>query len=288
MKKILIIILIGFMLLASTVHADVGAKPSIRIYVKYNGEKIADSVFHAKMLGCYSEETVKEESRYKKIEVEQLNITEFDPIKDCYWYPSRFAWGGECKNSHCNFGYWPPEEFKLGVYIPSLNKTFMSGEVSRQNFYSTYEANLLSNGTIEMEETTAFILSDAGLPVRNFIIALIITLIIELVCVLIYINLSKINIKRYSGNQNRILFTVLLANIISLPIVWFIFPLMIKNFELIIILSEIFAIIYEGFFIKSLNKTLFTLKNALMLSFAINIISLFVGGYIFVFLTFFF
>ncbi len=111
----------------------------------------------------------------------------------------------------------------------------------------------------------------------SFIKALIITLIIELLTMLIYVSTLKISKKP--------LLYVLIANIISLPFVWFLFP-SIKIAPLVFlmfVISEIFAVVSEAQIIHYFNKQIITLKRSYILSLIMNCLSLFIGGYIFMF-----
>jgi hypothetical protein len=262
----LIFILLIFSILPNFVSADSGPKPTVDIDVLYNGNKISDASFSAQMLGCADQDKYYHNPRNL---IPQLNISEYDSVNNCYWLPAFLAWGGDCRDSKCHFSYMPPKEFKLAVYIPSLDKVFISNEISRTNFNSNYEVILDSNGSAKISETTPFVRKD---NVISFIKALIITLIIELLVALIYVSRTKL--------PKKILISVLIGSFITLPIVWFIFPL-IKIIPLVILLSEIFAIVFEAYFIYYLNKQTITLKKSFVLSIIINLASLIIGGFIY-------
>ena len=122
---ILITILLVFLPVTDLVSADIGPKPSADIHVTLNGQDVPDSSFNAKMLTCQKEET----SFYDRNLIPQLNISEYDSAGNCYWRPAEVAWGGDCKNSNCNFDYFLPSEFRLAVYLPSQDKVYLSAEV---------------------------------------------------------------------------------------------------------------------------------------------------------------
>lgn len=281
MKKNFIAILVLFLLLAVQAYADIGPKPTVDIYVSYNGEKINDNLFYARMLGCYAIDGPEAERIKDAIIAQKLGIREFDEAKNCYWQPARFAWGGECQESICRFTYSPPSPFRLAVYVPSLEKTFISEEIENKNFRSNYDANLFSSGAIEIKEKTSYLASNESYPLRSFLIALLLTLAIELLVVFLYMKRSKDYSKKYSKFQKRVLSTVLAANIISLPLVWFIIPSTGLNPINMIILAEIFAVLFEGVLLHFVNKSIFPLKKALILSFLMNAASSFIGGFIF-------
>jgi len=256
-----------FSILPNFVFADIGPKPTVNINVLYNGNKISDSNFSAKMLMCTNQNWGNPQEDL----IPQLNISEYDSAKNCYWKPAPLTWGGDCRESKCYFFYMPPSEFKLAVYIPSLNKVFISNEISRKNFNSYYKVILNSDGSAEIYETTAVVVIKEN--VLYFIKALIITLIVELLVSLIYISRTKL--------PKKILISVLIGSLITLPIVWFIFPIIKITPLVIILLSEIFAIIFEAYFIYYLNKQVITLKKSFVLSIIMNLASLIIGVFIF-------
>jgi hypothetical protein len=268
-SKSVILVLLPLLLsiISSIVSADMGPKPNVDIDILYGGSLVSDASFNAVMLYCIND-TKDYQDRHL---IPQLNLSEYDSVKNCYWQPAFLAWGGDCKDSKCHFSYMPPREFKLAVYIPSLNKVFVTNEVSRANYNSNYRAELSPEGSAKIYETT--LLPDS---VRLFIEALIITLVIELFTAFIFIKIAKL--------PKRILVSVLIANLISLPIVWFVFPLLL-NILLVMLLSEIFAVVFEAYFIHYFNKKRITLKKSFILSIIMNLASFLIGGFIFLVLT---
>ncbi|MGV8171487.1 MAG: hypothetical protein ACP5OA_02215 [Candidatus Woesearchaeota archaeon] len=305
------------------VFADIGPKPSADIHVTLNGEDIPDMTFSAKMMTCnyemkyeqiISELSIYEESydwyskcqetapkygldaeicygdlqhqrgmtnvsKQARCDNEMCNkLTQKIPDVDrgCYWTIAPLAWGGNCQDSNCNFNYFLPSKFRLEIYLPSQDRIYLSDEVNRLNFKSSFEAELNPDGSIDLQETTPFIQSNSAKNIRNFIIALIVTLTLELIVALIYISITKI--------PKKIIISVIIANIISLPVVWFIFPLL-KDTFLVILLGELFAFVFEGYCIHFLNKETLPLKKSFILSTVMNFISLIIGGGFILFLT---
>jgi hypothetical protein len=80
----------------------------------------------------------------------------------------------------------------------------------------------------------------------------------------------------------KILYSVLLGNMISLPIVWFVFPLL-NNFSAVVIASELFAFIFEAYVIYWFNRKVIVFKTALILSFVLNSSSFLAGELIYYF-----
>lgn len=103
----------------------------------------------------------------------------------------------------------------------------------------------------------------------DFFIALFLTILIELIVIFI--------ISRDIGFR-RILFYVFVANCLTLPFAWFVFPQLISSYYPALILSEIFAFLFEGIFYSHFLKL--WLKKGLMISFIANLISFSVGFFI--------
>jgi hypothetical protein len=105
-----------------------------------------------------------------------------------------------------------------------------------------------------------------------FLKAITITISLELLAAFVFITCTKMS--------KRILVYVIIANIISVPIVWYIFPLL-KNAVLVTVSSELFAWIFEATFIFITNRQFISFKNALMLSLIMNFVSYSVGEIIY-------
>ena len=164
------------------------------------------------------------------------------------------------------YGYAPYHKLILNF---SDNKTRESNIFSTNAFNSKFEVTITDDSLIVKEVTPFF-------SRRNtfyFVEPLIITLILELLTALIYFTIKKL--------PKKLLIYVAIANLISLPIVWFVFSLLQMSMLLMLLVSETFAVLFEGGFIYFFNKSRITLRQALLLSLVMNAISLFLGNYIY-------
>ena len=114
-----------------------------------------------------------------------------------------------------------------------------------------------------------------GIPV--FLIALLLTLILELLVAFVFVSVKK--------EPRSILVGVLVANMVSLPIVWLVFPYLPFHSLMVILFSEIFAVLFEGYFIFLFTKKTLALVMSLILSLLMNLCSFSIGGIIFIFLV---
>lgn len=273
MKKIIIFFSFLFVLqffIPNLAFADMGPKPTAEIYVTLNGGVLSEEIFGGQIYTCL--ETEKDINT--RIYFDALKFVEYDSSRNCYWTPTISPGGVWCANGKCTFLYYQyPSDFKFGVYLPSQDKVYMSNVVSNSNFQSTYQANILSDGSIYIEETTSFFLTDPVKKIYPFLTALVLTIIFELLLALMYV--------RYTKKTKKILKSVLLVNLISLPIVWFVFPLFLPtlgdSFIITIVLAEIFVFLFEGILLHLLNKDDLSQKSAFILSLLINAVSIIVG-----------
>jgi hypothetical protein len=207
-------------------------------------------------------------------ELTELSI--YDEKENCYWTPHPLAWLQDCKNGVCNFHYFLPSSFKLAVYLENQDKTYVTQEIERPNFYSTYRVDISRDGTAAIKETTS-ILQNTNL--KNFLFALVLTILFELAITGIYILIKK---DKYAG----LIKWVLIANIVSLPFVWFIFPL-IFSLSLAILLAEIFVLFFEAFIYYKFHKKL-NYWRYFGFSVVLNILSFVLAGVLsFILLMFF-
>ncbi|MDD5068668.1 MAG: hypothetical protein PHS53_00355 [Candidatus Pacebacteria bacterium] len=251
------------------------------VYVTYGQKAIPDQKFHEEVLLCGNFKQSYNEKSYQilyfaKPIPQLLNISQFDSARKCSWepyYPMRL-----CSNSKCgmeSFGY--PSEFKLAIFIPSLNKVFITNEILRSNFNADYKAELYTDGSAKLTDTTFFFERD---QVSSFTLAFLITIALELLT-------TWLLISRWQ-KPKKILLIVLFANIISLPFVWFFFPLLASILGFMsILISEIFAVFFEAYFIYFVGRKTLTLGQSMRLSLINNLVSVIIGMPIFLILTLF-
>lgn len=107
----------------------------------------------------------------------------------------------------------------------------------------------------------------------HFIAAFLITVMLELIVSSIFIAITK---KSYN-----ILLYVLFANVISLPIAWFLPVSFLRKIYATIIILEVFIILFESAVIYLLGRKNITYLKSLILSFINNIVSWIAGTLIY-------
>jgi hypothetical protein len=284
------LILLSLLIFLPTVLADMGPKPQLDIAVYDNNIPVSDSVFYAKLFYCLGsgsasgwDSTQGCDDRIPKEICPKLDLTTtYDRENGCLWISSSLFWGGLCKRGNCHFSYRTPDKFLAVIFLPSKNETFVSNIAENKNFNSDFRADLRSDGTLDLVETTSYWKSDASKNLRDFMLAFVITITLELIVALAYFNRAK--------NRKHLLTSIFAANLISLPLVWFLFPVFSPAIGLlgVVAASEAFAVLFETYFIYPLNKKYISVKTAFLFSIIANGLSFFIGGFIYlIFLTFF-
>ncbi|MFC1734412.1 hypothetical protein ACFL6I_29260, partial [candidate division KSB1 bacterium] len=144
------------------------------------------------------------------------------------------------------------------------DKTRTSNIFKSKSYNASFNIIVKEKG-LEVIETTSFITSSAPFPV--FTKAFFITIIIELIVGLFFLLIAK--------KPLRILTFVLLANLISIPLLWYLFP-MLFNY-IYIVVGEIVVFVFESYFIYIFCKENLSLKLTFLLSFIINLASFTIG-----------
>ena len=256
---ILFPLLVLLVLLASVVKADI-APPPIAVNVTYNNNPI-NGTFYATALTC----TNSSSPGMSGLPVPQLNISYYDAANQCYW--TNYA-SETCEGSGCHFYIFSQPVLKMAFFLPDSNRLFITNEFNISSF--NYDAHLYTNGTA--------IINAARIPpppvvnwtaLEAFAVSLLLTLAIELIVAFIYLRAKKIK------KLKRILLFVVIANLISLPTLWFIFIYLLGGIGLI--LGEIFAVVFEGCFIYYFNRKSIKLRNAMLMSLIMNIASAAIG-----------
>lgn len=259
--------LLAFFSLVCAVRADV-APPMMFINVTYNGVPI-NGTFYSALLTCMNSSN----SSAIGMTIQQLNASYYDPTKGCYW--ARNSEIGTCMDGGCTIQYFSQSDLKAAFYLPGLNGTFVTNEVNASGVTTSYGAQLYPDGSATMEISNGP--TPASLDLVFFAIALAFTLAIELAMAFLYLKVVKVK------EKGRILLTVVLANVISLPLVWFGFVFLLGGIGLL--LGEIFAVVFEGCFIYLLNRKSIKLTSAMLMSLAMNLASLVIGGLILLLLS---
>ncbi|MCX6713834.1 MAG: hypothetical protein NTV48_01895 [Candidatus Vogelbacteria bacterium] len=269
------------------VLADAPPPPPFTVYINYNGQRVSDPKLQAEILRCDEQKILAKGSIAPK-----LLIAEYDAKNKCTWEPQNIS--NRCSVGQCWFN-WAMGEFKVAVYLPSVDKVFISNSLTRRyaGYYGHdtvrfYQAELFGDGQAKIFEssdqgqvdnpvvttnsdtstTTAVEDIETVSFTTNVVVLLLITLFLELIVVLIFLAIKKVS--------KKILLGVLLGNIISVPLLW----LVVSSAYWTLLPAEIIAVIFEAWLIKLFAKEKLSWKMCLLISLIMNIISFLFGPFL--------
>ncbi|MDD5145697.1 MAG: hypothetical protein PHF44_02555 [Candidatus Pacebacteria bacterium] len=268
-NKIIFILLALVLFLPRCILADAPPPPPFLVNFTYEGQKIADEKFYAVILEC------DEGKNQIAVPIPQLNINQPNLDGNCNWLPYLLPYNSICESSQCNFR-WILGSFKIAVYIPSLDKTFVSDAITREYLghygsktQTVYDVNISKDDSVVVIENNnnggnSIFAEEFLLPI---LAAFLLTFISEAVVLLIFVLVKKLP---------KITFLALLiGNLLSVPFVWFVNIKLI--FPYLLLITEIVAIVFEAWLLKIFGKKMLSWKLVLLISFLMNAGSFFVG-----------
>lgn len=229
-----------FLLLPVLASADMGPKPTMEFDFSYEISGPI-SILEGKQIECQDAECN-----------ESNELLEMGP--------QRFS----CTQNTCRslaYGYGTYHRLIIKF---SDNKTRESEIFTKKYFNALY--NVKVNNSDLIVEEKLFHLTKNQIP--SLSLSFLITIIFEIIAALIVLYIMKIS--------RKILISVLIANLVSLPLIWLILPIFTQN----ILLHEIFVVFLEVLILFVLNRRIISFKKAFVLSVIINSISFFLGNFI--------
>lgn len=249
-KQYLIPAVLLVLILLPCVSGDVGPKPSMKFNLVYETQGMPKLIDGQQMecddAGCLDARPL-----------ERLGPQGFD-----------------CTQDECNsvaYGY--SQYHRLVINFSDQQR--QSNIFKHYSYIAQFNVRVTDTGLVVEEIPPLKRTVPGGIPV--FLIALLLTLILELLVAFVFLSVRK--------EPRNIMIGVLVANIISLPIVWLVFPYLPLHSLLVILFSEIFAVLFEGYFIYLFTKKTLALVMSMILSLLMNLCSFFIGGLIFIFLV---
>jgi hypothetical protein len=215
-----------------------------------------------------------------------------EPAEGCFWQPLFLPFTDYCADGACHFD-WLLRGFRVIVYLPSLDKTFVSnvlyhdylGYYGRETprFYSlqlTEDNQAVLSETLEQEGrgesggTTEETVADRFTAATSILgwamlVSLALTLFLELVAALIFAFIKK--------TSKKILWGVAIGNLVSVPLLWltvtisynFLWP------------AELVVVLFEMWLLRLFSRKKLGWGWCLLFSFLMNFISFVVGPIIY-------
>jgi hypothetical protein len=241
-KNYILILLVFLSGITISARADVGPKPSMKFSIIYKTAKPVKLIAGWQL-----------ESRFQAFNV-------YDTLRR--QGPQEFV-ATQDKASSVSYGY---ADFHK-IILRFDDRVRESNVFLNESFNSQYEITVLDD-RLEIRDVTPFMKDSSSWSA--FLKALMLTLALELFVAFIYLKLAKKPLK--------VLLFVILGNLITLPVLWFLLPLFL-NVGASIMLGELFAFGFEAMFLLWTCKTWFKPGGAFLLSFSMNFMSLLVGGF---------
>jgi hypothetical protein len=170
-----------------------------------------------------------------------------------------------CDQDYCSYHYGGEGYYKL--VIDYSDQTRESNIFQKTSYNVRYTVTVNQDG-LQVTETESSDQTDPRNQINSFLIALAFTIPIELIVSGIFLKLKKRSFKPL---------IIIIVNLITLPIVWFVFPLIPIDSFLVIALGEIFALLFEAVFIHRLSRDL-TFATSFWLSLWMNLASFLIPG----------
>ena len=241
------IFLLVILISVEPAKADVAPKPSVEFTFEYSDEKV--SIISGDLLVCS------------------------DPA--CAEYEN-FRNDLQCENEHCwtwasRPGVSFAEYHKLVIIFD--NRVLESNVFGKQNFQASYDVLIRDDSLVVSEN-----LSEGRRHNPLFVIlamsAILLTVFVEVIAASIYIIVNK--------TRWKLLLNVFLANLLSVPFIWFVLVEFISWGEAdFFVAAESFAVLFETTFLYYTSRKIgISFRQALLLSFILNLISILVGSWV--------
>lgn len=153
------------------VYADTGPKPSVNLTISgiKNKTYYVTLLSKVKSYGPYS--SIDNINDYKNDDDFEI-IKKFYNYKDNYYFLNYFD---DCsEDNQFSWSYYPPEDFKILIYIKDDNKFICSDTLSKYAFNSNYNIKI-SNNDINVSKANS-----TNFNIKGFALRLVITILVEL------------------------------------------------------------------------------------------------------------
>jgi hypothetical protein len=233
----------ALMLVVAPAYADVGPKPTMNFIFAYQIAPVA-------IVGG------------EQMECQDQACTTSHPLQELG--PQRFV----CQSGGCSsmaYGYSPYHK----LVIQFADRTRESNIFKMSGFSGDFAVTVHAQDLSVRQTFTSTSIFDPVRVVLFFPIALVSTVLIELVVALVYLLVRKLPL--------QILLWVLVGNLLSVPVVWFVIPFLGLEPTPTTLLSELFAVVFEALFVYWLSRKRISLGGIAILSLLMNAASYLIG-----------
>jgi hypothetical protein len=275
MRRILLALLLLLCALAvplCPVRADAGPKPSLTLRLYLDGQPLNTADAQVRLLSCLSRDETPYGSDKPLPGLDRLDLG--DP-SGCLWRDPGAMVRGGCSNGVCSFSGMLPQRFRAAVYLPAQDRLYVTGAALRQAMHERFAAELQVDGTAVLRaDPLPLVGRNWSLPGMG--VALLLTLVVELLAIVIYTRLTQRPLR-------RLLVVGLIANLVTLPGVWLMagFGYLLLGVEaglIVLAMAEGLAWLVEAAVYTVAGRISF--GQALLLSLAANLASLILGLFV--------
>lgn len=249
-KRYLIPAVLLMLILLPGVSGDIGPKPLMKFNLVYETQGIPELIDG------------------QQIECDDAGCLDARPLEGLG--PQGF----DCTQDECiSIAYGYSQYHRLVINFSDQQR--QSNIFKSSSYFAEFNVRVTDTGLVVEEVPPIKRMISGIIPI--FVIALVLTLILELLVAFIFVLVRK--------EPRSILVGVLVANMLSLPIIWLVFPYLPFHSLIVILFSEIFAVLFEGYFIFLFTKKTLSPVMSLILSLLMNLCSFIIDGIIFIFLV---
>ena len=173
-----------------------------------------------------------------------------------------------CDQNSCSYRYGGNAYYKLVITYSDRPRESNVFQKSRYN--SSYTVIVNQDG-LQVTENWSGLPYEPGSQIKVFLIALAITFPIEMSVAWVFLKMRKKPFKAI---------IIITANLITLPIVWFVFPFIRLDGFAVIFLGELFALLFEAWYIQR-NYEDISYITSFWLSLSMNLASFLIPALLF-------
>ena len=181
-----------------------------------------------------------------------------------------------CDNTACHAGSptgFRPYQQLVITFSDRARSSQVFAPSPRRDFGHQYTV-FVTDTALRVEEQFSAYMFVTPYQVVLFLPALLFTLVVELGAALLFAVLTH-------RPKGRLLLTVGLVNLVTVPVIWFAFPLLQQVWDVpagaVILLSELFVLVCEGAVLYTANRATLSGRTALGLSLLLNAASFLTG-----------
>lgn len=154
MKRIvsIAVVLISLLLMIIPVNADMGPKPSVSIDIKGLEGKTYYVTLLSKEKSTGPFSVIEDLSKIEK-DIENYDIfIKFYNYKDEYYFLGEHTFSDCSSTHHYEWNYYPPEDFKILIYLKDIDQFICSDVYSRYAFH-TYYSVCINGKTMDISKS---------------------------------------------------------------------------------------------------------------------------------------